>query len=183
MHWIDSKYQLVFYNPLSHPSTEPVHEYQAYIVSNVSDISTYAPFSFEYIKLPFPPVDAFGNTAQRPWFWFQQLHDWKPDITDLIICSVTAGSDIGLLGRRTESSSDQWRVWTVEDESRRATIPYDMEKNEETIAVGMQLDFTATKELKNPLYPNEEPPECAPLPILWVLNTQGQLAGWNIMYI
>jgi hypothetical protein len=182
MYWIDSHNQLVIYNPLSHPSAEPVHEYQAYIVATPSDISTFEPFSFEYTKLPGPPVDAFGNTALRPWFWFQQLHDWPPGITDLLICSVTAGSDIGLLGRGAETS-EKWRVWTIEEENRRATVPYNMEKGEETIVAGMQLDFTAKKKLEKPLYPSEDPLECAPLPILWVLNTEGQLAGWNVMYV
>lgn len=97
---------------------------------------------------------------------------------------MTAGSDVGLLGRETESNeTDQWRIWTIADENRRATVPYNMEKNEETIVAGMQLDFTATKKLEKPLYPDEDPPECDALPILWVLNTSGQLAGWTVIYV
>jgi len=92
---------------------------------------------------------------------------------------VTAGSDIGLLGR----GDDGWRIWVTEDENRRATVPYNMEKNEETIVVGMQLDFTADKKISKPLYPDEDPVECEALPILWVLNTSGQLAGWTMMYV
>ena len=94
---------------------------------------------------------------------------------------MTAGSDIGLLGRGKESK--EWRIWSIEEENRRATVPYNMDKDEETIVVGMQLDFTATKKLEKPLYPDEDPAECDPLPILWVLNTLGQLAGWTVMYI
>src|SRR5271169_3748232 len=116
--------QLVIYNPLTHPSDDPVHEYQAYIISNPSRLPTLATLSFEFIKLPSPPVDAFGNNALRPWFWFQNLHNWKPGIEDLVLCSVTAGSDIGLLGRGTETDpSKNWRVWSIEGENRRATVP------------------------------------------------------------
>jgi hypothetical protein len=184
VHWIDSWNQLVIYNPLTDPSEPPTHEYQAYIISNPSRLSTRATFSFEFIKLPTPPVDAFGNTSLPPWFWFQTLHNWRPGIKDLVLCSVTAGSDIGLLGRGDETDpKERWRIWTIEDENRRPTVPYDMEKNEETIVVGMQLDFTATKKIEKPLYPDEDPAECDPLPILWLLNTSGQLAGWTIMYI
>ena len=69
---------------------------QAYIISSTSRLST-----LEFIKLPHPPVEAFGNTALRPWFWFQRLCNWKPRILDLLaLCSVTAGSDIGLLGHK-----------------------------------------------------------------------------------
>lgn len=182
LHWIDAQHQLVIYNPFTHPSDEPIHDYQAYIISSTSRLSTLAPYSFEFTKLPTPPVDAFGNTALRPWFWFQQLHDWQPGISDLVICSVTAGSDIGLVGHEVDNDA-QWRVWTIEDENRRATVPYNMEKNEETIVMGMQLDFTGTKKLEKPLYPDEDPAECNALPILWVLNNEGQLAGWNIFYI
>jgi len=57
-----------------------------------------------------------------------------------------------------------------------------MEKNQETICVGMQLDFTATERLEKPLYPDEVPGECEALPVLWVLNTAGQLAGWTVIY-
>ena len=182
VHWIDANHQLVIYNPLSHPSDEPVHDYQAYIISNTSRLSTYSPYSFEFKKLPTPPVDAFGDAALRPWFWFQQLHDWPPGISDLVICSVIAGSDIGLLGRGNEADS-QYRVWMIEDENRRATVPYNMEENRETIVMGMQLDYTGTKKLEKPLYPDEDPAECDPLPILWVYNNEGQLTGWNILYI
>jgi len=182
VHWIDTYSQLVIYNPLTHPSDPPTHEYQAYIISNPTHLPSLATFKFEYIKLPTPPVDAFGNTSLHPWFWFQSLHAWKPSVQDLIICSVTAGSDIGLVGR-TPDASNSWRIWITADENRRATIPYDMEHNEETIVTGMQLDFTATKTLEKPLYPDENPAECDALPLLWVLNNKGQLAGWTVMYI
>jgi hypothetical protein len=101
-----------------------------------------------------------------------------------VICSVTAGNDIGLLANGNDSDmSKGWRVWTIENENRRATVPYDMERGEDTIVAGMQLDFTATKKIDKPLYPDEEPSECDSLPILWVLNRSGQLAGWNMIYI
>jgi hypothetical protein len=106
-----------------------------------------------------------------------------------VICSVTAGNDIGLLvqGRLVQGNdsdtSKGWRIWTTENENRRATVPYDMERNEDTIVAGMQLDFTATKKIDKPLYPDEEPSQCDALPILWVLNRSGQLAGWTVMYI
>ena len=58
-----------------------------------------------------------------------------------------------------------------------------MDKNEETIVVGMQFDFTATKTLEKPLHPDENPVECSALPNLWVLNREGQLAGWTIIYV
>jgi hypothetical protein len=184
VHWIDTWNQLVIYNPLTDPLEPPTHEYQAYIISNPSRLSVRATFSFEFIKLPTPPVDAFGNTALPPWFWFQTLHNWKPGVKDLVLCSVTAGSDIGLLGRGNENDpQERWRTWTIEDENRRPAVPYDMVKNEETIVVGMQLDFTATTKIEKPLYPDEDPAECESLPILWVLNTSGQLAGWTMMYI
>lgn len=183
VHWIDKHYQLVIYNPLTHPDDPPVHDYQAYIISNPHVSLPSATSNIELIKLPTPPVDAFGNIALRPWFWFQTLHNWKPGIQDLVICSVTAGSDVGLVGRcNTDDSSKPWRIWTVQDENRRATVPYDMERNEETIVAGMQLDFTSTKKLEKPLFPDENPSECEALPILWVLNTAGQLAGWTIIY-
>ena len=164
VHWIDTWNQLVIYNPLTHPSNPPVHEYQAYLISNPSRLSTVSTFSFEIIKFPAAPVEAFGNTSLQPWFWFQTLHQWNPGIRDLIISAATASSDIGLIGRGTlEEISTGWRIWSIEDENRRAAVPYDMEKGEETIVAGMQLDFTATKNLEKPLYPDEQLSECGPL--------------------
>jgi len=180
MYWLDAQNQLVFYNPLVHPSDPPEHQYQAYIISNPENRSFLAAFNFKYIKLAIPPVDAFGNTSLAPWFYFTSLHAWNPDIKSLALCSVTAGSDIGLVG--CERESPNWRIWSIENESRRPTVPYDMEKNQETICVGMQIDFTATKRLEKPLYPDEVPGECEALPVLWVLNTAGQLAGWTVIY-
>src|ERR1700738_2181172 len=134
VHWIDTYKQRAIYNPLTHPPDPPVHEYQAYIISQHSHLAQSTESSFDFIKLPRPPVEAFGNDALRPWFWFQSLHNWKPGIQDLVLCSVTAGNDIGLLARGNETDpSKRWRVWITEAENRRATVPYDMERNEETI--------------------------------------------------
>ena len=49
--------------------------------------------------------------------------------------------------------------------------------------VGIQFDFTAKKGLEKPFYPDENPAECAALPVLWVLNTEGQMAGWTVFYV
>ena len=180
MYWLDAQHQLVFYNPLVHPSDPPEHQYQTYIISNPENRSSLTAFNFKYVKFAIPPVDAFGNTSLAPWFYFASLHAWNPNIKSLALCCVTAGSDIGLVG--CERESPNWRIWSIADESRRPTVPYDMEKNQETICVGMQLDFTATKRLEKPLYPDEVPGECEALPVLWVLNTAGQLAGWTVIY-
>jgi hypothetical protein len=176
LHWLDERHQLVFYNPLTHPSDPPEHQYQASLISNTASLS---PFNYTYSKFAMPPIDAFGNTDLQPWFYFQSLHAWTPQIKALTLCSVTAGSDIGLVGLEP---SGTWRTWSIEDESRRATVPYDMDANKETICAGMALDFTATKKLEKPLYPDEMPGECEALPILWVCNTAGQLAGWTVIY-
>lgn len=176
MHWLDARHQLVFYNPLTHPSDPPGHQYQAYIISNTE---SFSPFNYTYSKFAIPPVDAFGNTDLQPWFYFQSLHAWTPQIKALTLASVTAGSDIGLVGLEP---SGTWRTWSIEDESRRATVPYDMDANKETICAGMSLDFTATNKLEKVLYPDEMPGECEALPILWVCNTAGQLAGWTVIY-
>jgi len=80
-------------------------------------------------------------------------------------------------------SSPHYQIWSIADATRRATVPYNIDKNEETIVASMQFDFTATKRLEKPLYPDENPADCAALPILWVLNTEGQLAGWTLLYV
>jgi len=41
--------------------------------------------------------------------------------------------------------SQSRRALDIADETRQAIIPYDIERGEETIVAGMQLDFTATK--------------------------------------
>ena len=75
-----------------------------------------------------------------------------------ILCSITAGSDIDLLDHK-EMETDQsqkWRILNIADETRRETIPYDIERDEDMIVTGMQLNFTATKNSYDSISPIEE---------------------------
>ena len=88
-----------------------------------------------------------------------------------------------MLGHK-ETETDQpqkWRILDIADETRRATVPYDIERDEETIVVGMQLDFTASENFRDSVSPDGYLEESAPLPILWVLNRYGELAGWSVV--
>jgi hypothetical protein len=138
------------------------------------------PFIRDGCMRPIPPVEPFGNTSHRPWFWFQNFRNWKPQIRYLVVCSITAGSDIGLFARKSGTCCrlEQWRIWKIADETRRPTVPYDMERNEDTIVAGMQQGFTAASTLDEPGSSDDYLKESSQLPILLIkFNRSGEFAG------
>lgn len=60
-------------------------------------------------------------------------------------------------------------------------VLYGIERNEDTIVAGMQLDFTISENFRDSISPDGYLRESASLPILWVLNRSGELAGWNVV--
>ena len=148
--------------------------------------------SSEFMFQKLPEVCApYGLNRSPPFQFMQRLKDFPPSIQDLIIVASTASEDVGIFTRSTSPLTNDFEVekvtnvfttTTILTESRRAALPMTEDLTSNTSPIGMALDLSSEDRVFNPL-PNEDIEESpTPLPALMVLNNDGLLAGWWIMY-
>ncbi|KAI1503258.1 hypothetical protein F5X99DRAFT_407334 [Biscogniauxia marginata] len=140
--------------------------------------------NFQYQKLN-NPVDPFG-TDKIPHHTAARLKDFPPNLQDLLIFSSTAVPDIGLLARsKTPLSSDgPANVFTnieLADDSKRATLPMG-DGMESPVPIGTALDLSSKDKVYKPIPTDELDQSPGPLPGYWVLNDQGVLSVWWVVY-
>ncbi|KAI4268323.1 MAG: hypothetical protein L6R38_007879 [Xanthoria sp. 2 TBL-2021] len=145
--------------------------------------------SYTYQKLP-DPAPPFGMNRSQPYQFIQRLRNFPPNLSDVLVVASSASTDVGLLTRaETALSSDVdqakitkvFTTTTMANDTRRAQLPM-AEDLSDTSPIGMALDLSATEKVPRPL-PNEEMDESnGPLPALMILNNEGLLATWWIVY-
>ncbi|KAL0938719.1 nuclear pore complex subunit [Colletotrichum truncatum] len=152
-------------------------------------ITRKLPADFTYQKLT-DPVDPFG-AEKTPHHSILRLKDFPPSLQDLLIVASTASPDIGLLSRsKTPLTPDRpadaiTNVFTtteLADDSKRASIPL-TEDFGNTFPIGVALDLSSKEKVYKPLPADEEIEDSpGPLPGFWVLNHEGILCSWWIVY-
>ncbi|KAI1075100.1 hypothetical protein F5B20DRAFT_561359 [Whalleya microplaca] len=140
--------------------------------------------NFQYQKLN-DPVDPF-DTSKAPHHTAVRLKDFPPNLQDLLIFSSTALPDIGLITRsKTPLASDGpisiFTTTELADDSRRATLPMG-EGMESPVPIGAVLDLSSRDPVYKPIPTDELEQSAGPLPGYWVLNTEGVLSVWWIVY-
>ena len=118
-----------------------------------------------------------------------RIRDYPPDLTDAVVVVSTASTDISLVTRSKSplssnmASEDITNVFvaTELEESRQARLPM-TENLDDTWPIGVAFDLSSKDKVKRPL-PREEYEESpGPLPALMVLNNEGILATWWLVY-
>ncbi|KAL9604609.1 MAG: hypothetical protein Q9219_000329 [cf. Caloplaca sp. 3 TL-2023] len=144
-------------------------------------------------KLP-DATSPFGLTRCPPHHFVQRLRGFPPNLSDLIVVASSASTDIGLFSRADTPLSSEvepekiTKVFTttsMADDTRRAQLPLTMTMNTEnsdTSPIGMALDLSATEKVPRPLPGEEMDESIGPLPLLMVLNNEGILTSWWIVY-
>ncbi|KAI4107346.1 MAG: hypothetical protein L6R37_001707 [Teloschistes peruensis] len=145
--------------------------------------------SYTYQALP-EPASPFGMKRLPPQHFLQRLRNFPPNLVDLIIVSCTASADVGLFSRadtpltsdlEAEQITKVFTTTTMANDTRRAQLPVG-HNADDTSPIGMVLDLSATEKVPRPL-PNEEMDESpGPLPALMILNNEGLLTTWWIVY-
>lgn len=144
-------------------------------------------FLFQKISDPAPP---FGLNRSPPHHFMLRLKDFPPSIKDILIVASSASTDIGTF-TRSESplASDKpadkiTGVFTMTEmsiDSRRAQLPVTEDMND-TSPIGMTLDLSSPDKVLKPIPSEEMDQSSTPLPALMVLNNEGVLASWWIVY-
>ncbi|KAG5519516.1 hypothetical protein PMAC_001670 [Pneumocystis sp. 'macacae'] len=171
--WLENHVFFVVYNN-HNLSEDPRHDYMVFIVTREQN------GTIVYGKLvdPSPP---FGLTSRIDHHFIKYLKNWEPNLKDLIIIAATASTDIGVVCRNKDDLI--WKTLTISNETYRASLPYSLLADCDTSPIGIALDFTLSENIQKPLFPNDEPKEGPPLPILYLLNNDYLLTGYYILYI
>ena len=152
-------------------------------------ITRNPPSSFNFQKVT-DPVEPFG-ADKLPHHSILRLRDFPPAISDLLIISSTASTEVGLLSRsKAPLASDKpadsiVNVFTTTellDDTKRPTLPM-TDSMEDSTPVGFVLDLSSKDKVYKPI-PSEEELEDSPgpLPGLWILTHEGVLCSWWVVY-
>ncbi|KAI0906384.1 hypothetical protein F4823DRAFT_607394 [Ustulina deusta] len=173
--WLENHLFLVF-----HVSTSNGPKTKCHLITRQGQ-------SFQYQGLN-DPVDPY--TAEKvPHHTALRLKDFPPNLQDLLIFSSSAVPDIGLLARSKTplSPNGPVNVFTnieLADDSKRAALPMgeDIESLENPAAIGVSLDLSSKDKVYKPIPTDEQDLSPGPLPGYWVLNEQGILSVWWVVY-
>ncbi|MCJ1474151.1 hypothetical protein MMC13_002809 [Lambiella insularis] len=153
-------------------------------------VTRQPPAAFAFQKLP-EVCGPFGLNRSPSFHFIQRLKDFPPAVQDILIVASTSSEDVGLFTRsKTALSSEMpaekitnvFTTTTMANDSRRAQIPMTEDMTSSTTAIGMALDLSSKTRVPRPL-PGEEMDESpGPLPALMILNNEGVLIAYWIVY-
>ncbi|KAL8763507.1 MAG: hypothetical protein Q9184_000719 [Pyrenodesmia sp. 2 TL-2023] len=132
----------------------------------------------------------FGMHRCPPYHFMQRLRNFPPSLSDLIVVASTASTDVGMFTRAdTALASDvepekiikTFTTTTMANDSRRAQLPIAVDEND-TSPIGMALDLSSTEKVPRPLPSEEMAESVGSLPLLMILNNEGMLTAWWIVY-
>jgi nucleoporin NUP159 len=141
---------------------------------------------FEYRTL-YDPVPPYGMEERvPPYFFTAQVSQYAPALKNLVIFAGTCSSDIGVMARFSEDKGEipanTFVTVNIPNDNRRAQLPLSIADKTDTSPIGMALDLSATAKVKRPVGGEEIDESPGPLPILMVLNYEGLVSAWNIIY-
>ncbi len=147
--------------------------------------------SFMFQKLP-EVCSSFSSNRLPPYCSMQRLKDFPPNIQDLIIVVSTASADVGLFTRAkvpltnehdTQKVINTFTATAIADDARRASLPIKSSgEGADTSSVGVALDLSSKEKVKRPLPQEEFDESSGPLPGLMILNEEGILSSWWVIY-
>lgn len=148
------------------------------------------PASFGFQKLP-EICAPFGLNRSPSFQFIQRLREFPPNMQDILVVASTSSEEVGLFTRSkaplvsdvpAEKITHVFTTTTMANDSRRAQIPMTEDMSSNTSAIGMAMDLSSKTKVARPL-PGEEMDESpSPLPALMILNNEGVLMAWWVVY-
>ncbi|KAF2278400.1 uncharacterized protein EI97DRAFT_440873 [Westerdykella ornata] len=146
--------------------------------------------TFKFHKAPVEIFfKGFGPERKPPnRYSINRLRNWKPHMTDMLILAASHSEGIKLITNTSEAlSTDQkaiheFAVTNVLD-NRRAELPKMAAGDEDTVTIGEAVDLSSKDKVEKPIPADDEYPYSpGPLPAFLVLNHEGNLCAWWIVY-
>ncbi|KAF2176361.1 hypothetical protein K469DRAFT_645790 [Zopfia rhizophila CBS 207.26] len=150
--------------------------------------------TFSFSKLPTEPLwPGFGPKRNPPpRYSISRLRKWAPSLEDILILAASHSTDISVITNSSaplapEQTSINEYTRTDTLDNRRAQLPQtvvgDDEETTDSLLIGEALDLSSKEKLRRPIPVDEEIEESpTPLPAFLVLNQQGLLCAWWIVY-
>ncbi|KAF6240008.1 hypothetical protein HO173_001616 [Letharia columbiana] len=145
--------------------------------------------SMVFQKLP-DPCPPFGLHRSPAFQFMQRLRDYPPNLQDIIVVASTTSIDIGLVTRSktpltndapAEKVTSVFTTTAMADDSRRAQMPMSKDQTD-TSPIGVCFDLSSKDKVLRPLPKEEFDASQGPLPALMILNNEGVLSSWWIVY-
>ncbi|KAL9622793.1 MAG: hypothetical protein Q9160_002912 [Pyrenula sp. 1 TL-2023] len=173
--WLETDVFLMFYSENSGVSSE------TYIVTRKKNTA-----EFEFQKLPevCPP---FGMERSPNVPLLARLRNYPPHLTDAILVGSTCATDIGLVTKAEKALSSEapvtgaYATTSITDDQNKACLPFGGEGD--TTPIGLAVDLSSHDTVFNPLQTHADISVSKyPVPNLLVLNNEGFISTWNIIY-
>ncbi|TKA76439.1 hypothetical protein B0A49_03212, partial [Cryomyces minteri] len=182
--WLANDDFLVIHTPMSSTEPDRAPDSTYNLVHREKGTSNY---SFHKLQDPCPP---FGMNRSPPHHFICRLKDFPPSLDDMLIISSTASPDVGLFTRSgtplasnlpADQISNTYTTTTPAIDSRRAGLPV-TEEMTDTSPIGMALDLSSKEKVPRPIQGNDLEETSTPLPALMLLNNEGVLSSWWVVY-
>ncbi|KEF60221.1 uncharacterized protein A1O9_05071 [Exophiala aquamarina CBS 119918] len=178
--WLENDIFFTVYTPSGTDNGILPSEY--YIITRDAEQSR---LTFE--KLP-EVLPLWGVERLPSAHFISRLRAFEPHLQELVVVTATTSIDVGLVSRTDKPLSAEgvvapaFTTTVIEDDTRRAQLPLSSEF-QDTSPIGMAFDLSSTERVPNPIPSDLEILETAgPVPNLIVLNTDGVLASWWLIY-
>ncbi|CCU76163.1 nuclear pore complex protein subunit [Blumeria hordei DH14] len=181
--WLENHMFIIIHTPSQFGASSATSS-KFHLVTRTQNLQNY---TFQKISDPAQP---FGLNRNPPHHFILRLRDFPPNIQDIVIVASTASTDIGLLTRcktpltNEKPATEIAGVFTMTemcDDARRAQLPLSAELSD-TSPIGVSLDLSSKEMVLKPIPGDEIDESFTPLPALMVLNNEGVLASWWIVY-
>lgn len=179
--WLANDDFLVIHTPVGQDSSDSVYHILHRDKSNGS---------FTSAKFAGDPTPAFGLRHPAQHF-ISRLKSFPPNLDDMLILCSTAGTDIGVFTRSTspltmdlpaEKVTNIYTSTSMSNDARRAQMPMSSDGMGDTSPIGMVIDLSSKDLVKRPLPTDDLDETATPLPALMILDNEGRLSTWWIMY-
>ena len=148
------------------------------------------PASYTFQKLP-DVCSPYGLNRSPSFQFIQRLKDFPPALEDILIVASTSSEDIGVFAKSktpltSEMPADKitnvFTTVSMANDSRRAQIPMTEDMSSNTSAIGMAMDLSSKSKVVRPLPGEEMDESMGPVPALMILNNDGVLVVWWLIY-
>ncbi|KAJ9608889.1 hypothetical protein H2200_006660 [Cladophialophora chaetospira] len=178
--WLENDTFFIIYTPTD--TSQGIQPSDYYIVQREPKTTNYT-----FQKLP-EVIPAFGVERLPSFHFISRLRNFPPHLKDLLLITSTTGTDVGIVSKSDKALSkedpvtDAFTFTMIEDDPRRAQLPLSSDM-QDTSPIGMAVDLSSFDKVANPIPSDPEIEETdGPVPCLLVLNNDGILVAWWVVY-
>lgn len=164
LNWLDDKRFIAVY---AEPATEGDDDEERSVSAFLVEKDAHNNAVWSQIESPCTPAME-PDTSRDDWWMSTVLRNWVGEHQILVNLVSAVSPDITLVSAKSS--------FIIKDDTEKAGLPF---TEDDTLPIGVALDISSTTEVANPTQGVEK---SSPLPILWILNNEGNLSAWHMVY-